>query len=426
MKKNLLASLLLLSSGLCFSQGGNTRVRCATMEHEAYLESQNPNRKAERAAYAKAVEQWIASNPDYQSRAVITIPVVIHIVYTTSTPASNISDAQALAQIKTLNEDYSYTNADGAQTPSAFKSLAANTGIQFCMAKVDPNGQPTTGIVRKSTTVKVFGTDDKVKSASSGGDNAWDTKKYLNIWTCDLGTQILGYGEFPTGSQTNTYGLVCHYNTFGEGGATFPPYNLGRTSTHEIGHCFNLKHIWGDEPACAADDDVSDTPMQKAEHYNKPSYPETVERCNSSDPSSMFMNYMDYTDDDHMNMFTKGQSTRMNAVLSSGPYSTLKTSTACGSSIGVSETSALDNSLYIYPNPASKYVDVEFALTDNNSGSIEVYNAVGQKMFSEDLDKMNAGYKKYSLDVTSFANGLYFITVKVGDSAVTRKISVVK
>jgi len=422
--KKLILIFLFIYSGLCFSQSANTKIRCAVNEHEMYLNSQNPNRKAERDAYEAAVQQWISANPDYQSRAVVTIPVVVHVVYKNA--AENIPDAQILAQIKILNEDYAYTNADGSTTPAAFKSLAANTGIQFCMAKRDPSNNPTTGIVRKSTTVSGFSTDDKVKFASSGGADAWDTKKYLNIWVCYLSGGLLGYGEFPTSSQTNTYGLVCGYDVFGTPVAD-PYYNKGRTSTHEIGHCFNLRHIWADETGCAADDFISDTPQQKKEHYGKPNYPETVERCSSSDPSSMFMNYMDYTDDSHMNMFTKGQSTRMNAVINTPPYNALTTSNGCVSpNIAVGDISALNNSLNIYPNPATKNVSIEFVLEDDELGSITVYNAVGQVVLRENMNKMNAGNKKYSLDVTSLNEGLYFVTIKVGNNTLTRKISVSK
>jgi hypothetical protein len=419
-------SLILICSSVGFSQNTEiTRVRCAVNEHEAYLESQHANRKDERAAYENTIQQWITSNPDNNNRAVVTIPVVVHVVYKNA--AENIPDAQILAQIKILNEDYSYTNADGSTTPAAFKSIAANAGIQFCMAKRDPNNKPTTGIIRKSTTVSGFSTDDKVKYASSGGDNAWDTKKYLNIWICYLTNGTLGYGEFPTGTQTNTYGLVCGYDVFGTPVAD-PYYNKGRTSTHEIGHCFNLRHIWGDEAGCSADDMITDTPQQKAEHYGKPNYPETVQRCNSSDPSSMFMNYMDYTDDSHMNMFTKGQSTRMNAVLSNPPYNALITSNGCVApnpmDIGA-ENILLDNSLNIYPNPASQTISIEFVLQDNHSGSIELYNTIGQTMLTEKLPAMDSGKNSYSLDIAFLPRGLYFVTIKIENNTITKKISVI-
>lgn len=415
---------LILTANVCFSQDGTvTRTRCAVNEHEAYLESKNPNRKAERAAYESAIQKWIAENPDQTNRAVITIPVVVHVIYKNAD--ENIPDAQIQAQIKILNEDYAYTNADGSTTPSAFKSLAANTGIQFCLAKRDPNNKVTTGIVRKSTTVSGFSTDDKVKFAASGGDNAWDTKKYLNIWTCYLTGGVLGYGEFPTGTQTNTYGLVCGYDVFGTP-VQDPTYNKGRTSTHEIGHCFNLRHIWGDEPACSADDFITDTPMQKAEHYGKPTYPETKERCNSSDPSSMFMNYMDYTDDSHMNMFTKGQSTRMNAVVSNPPYNALVTSNGCISPTVGMEDLELSTGLVIYPNPASETISVDFILQEDNTGSIGIYNTIGQSVLTEKLYKMNSGMNKYSLDVASLPQGLYFVAIKIGNNTITKRISVVK
>ena len=179
MKRKLFIPAMIIYSGFCFSQSGNTRIRCSAVEHETYLESKNPNRKTERAAYEATIQQWIVDNPDYTTRATITIPVVVHVIYKAAN--ENISDAQIFAQIKILNDDYAYTNADGSTTPAAFKPLTANTGIQFCMAKRDPQGNATTGILRKSTTVASFDFNDgdKVKFNSKGGEDAWDTKKYL-------------------------------------------------------------------------------------------------------------------------------------------------------------------------------------------------------------------------------------------------------
>lgn len=314
--------------------------RCSVMDHEAYLQSQNPNRAAERATYENNINQWVAqqqNNPTVQST--ITIPVVVHVIWNTA--AENISDNQVLSQIQVLNEDYSRTNPDASNTPSAFTSVAANCDIQFCLATTDPNGNPTTGIERRQISSNVsFSTNDACKSYSTNGLNAWPVTQYLNMWVCNLGGGLLGYGEFPTGSASNTYGLVMGYFCFGSSYTSygsFPvlmaSYDRGRTSTHEIGHCFNLIHIWGDDGgACTGSDQCSDTPNQKAENYGCPAYPLTSgtgARCSTSDPSSMFMNYMDYTDDICMNIFTLNQKTRMLAVLNTAPYNALQTSTAC-------------------------------------------------------------------------------------------------
>lgn len=316
--------------------------RCAVLEHEQYLQSINPNRAQERMDYENTINTWInnqQNNPTVQG-GTITIPVVVHVVYYNST--QNISNNQIYSQIQVLNEDFSRTNPDASNTPAAFQGVAANCDIQYCLATVDPNGNATTGIERRQISSNVsFSTNDNVKHYSTNGLDAWDVTQYLNLWVCNLGGGLLGYGEFPTGTASNTFGLVMGYSCFGSNYTSYgtfsslgAPYDGGRTSTHEIGHCFNLIHIWADDAGCSWSDNCNDTPNQKGENYGCPSYPQTTQsggRCSTSDPSSMFMNYMDYTDDGCMNLFTQNQKTRMLAVLNSAPYNALQTSTACQS-----------------------------------------------------------------------------------------------
>ena len=118
------------------------------------------------------------------SSTIITIPVVVHVVYYNST--ENISTAQVQSQIDILNEDFRRLNADAANTPFAFQSVAADCEIEFCLATTDPNGNSTTGITRTSTSQPSFSTNDGVKYSSSGGIDAWNTSEYLNIWVCDI------------------------------------------------------------------------------------------------------------------------------------------------------------------------------------------------------------------------------------------------
>lgn len=285
--------------------------------------------KQERENYERVINDWVQSSLNKKSaqQVPIVIPVVFHILY--SNASQNIPDPQILSQLSVLNEDFGRTNADTSNTPLAFQSVAANTGIQFCLAQRDPNGNPTTGIERRSTTVASFGFNDAMKSFSTGGLNAWDVSKYLNIWVCNIGGGILGYGEFPAGAFSNTYGLVIQYDACGNLGTAAPPYDLGRTSTHEIGHCLDLSHIWGDDNgSCTGSDGIGDTPNSASEMYGCPSYPHT-DACSPANPGIMFMNYMDYTDDACMNMFTQGQAVKMLAVLNNPPYNSLQASNAC-------------------------------------------------------------------------------------------------
>jgi hypothetical protein len=155
-----------------------------------------------------------------------------------------------------------------------------------------------------------------VKNSKRGGDNPWDATKYLNLWACNLGQGLLGYAQFPGGAAA-TDGVVISPVYFGRTGTVTSPYNLGRTGSHEVGHWLNLNHIWGDDNgACTGTDNVADTPNQGAEHYGKPIFPQVS--CSNGPNGDMFMNYMDYVDDNAMFMFSTGQSSRMNALLGIG------------------------------------------------------------------------------------------------------------
>jgi hypothetical protein len=246
---------------------------------------------------------------------VTTIPVVVHIVH--NTDEQNISDAQIASQIDVLNRDFGMKNTDAAQTPAPFKPFVANPLIEFQLATADPDGNPTNGITRTRTTVAGFPPDDSVKSAATGGADAWPTDRYLNIWVCDLGSGLLGYAQFP-GMPPETDGVVILYSAFGTIGTATAPFNLGRTATHEIGHWLNLFHIWGDddgpgEDPCSGDDGIFDTPGQGTRSTGMPTFPQIS--CGNGPNGDMFMNYMDYTDDAGMFMFTHGQVSRMHAAL---------------------------------------------------------------------------------------------------------------
>jgi len=256
------------------------------------------------------------------NRNVITIPVVVHVVYNTT--SQNVSDAQIQSQLTVLNQDFRKLNADVTNTPSTFTSLVADCEINFCLATRDPNGNPTTGIIRKQTSVTSFAADDKVKYTSQGGSNAWPANQYLNIWVCNLSGGLLGYAQFP-GGPAATDGVVINYTAFGTMGTAQAPFNKGRTATHEVGHWLNLRHIWGD--ATCGDDQVNDTPVHQTSNSGCPSHPK-ANSCGTS--AEMFMNYMDYTDDACMYMFTAGQKARMRALfVSGGARASLATSPGC-------------------------------------------------------------------------------------------------
>lgn len=301
-----------------FITGTQAQRTCGSMENLARLLQQNPEMRIN----MEKIEEFTSNNLGNATRNVYRIPVVFHVVYNTT--AENISDAQLQSQLAVLNEDFRRLNADRVNTPSAFSGVAADAEIEFCLATVDPNGAATTGITRTSTTVTQFSDDDAVKSATYGGKAPWNTGKYLNIWICDLGTSLLGYAQFP-GGPAATDGVVLNYRYTGRGGSAVAPFNKGRTGTHEVGHWLNLYHIWGD--AYCGSDQVSDTPTQQVDNAGCPTHPKPS--CSNS--GDMFMNYMDYTDDACMNLFSAGQKARMRALFATGgPRASLLTSTACG------------------------------------------------------------------------------------------------
>ena len=247
-----------------------------------------------------------------QPRLPAEIPVVVHIVHRTD--ADDLSDDQVASQIEVLNEDYTAANKDLANVPAAFTDVVGNPGLRFALATTDPSGAPTGGITRRRTTVGSFGVDDRVKAAATGGADAWDTARYLNIWVCRLDGGVLGYAQFP-GGPPDTDGVVIMTTAFGRGGTAQVPFDLGRTATHEVGHYLNLSHIWGEArvPTCTDTDSVDDTPNQWGPNSGKPTFPSGS--CGNTPDGDMFMNYMDYVDDDTMVMFSDQQVARMHAAL---------------------------------------------------------------------------------------------------------------
>ncbi|HEU5289902.1 MAG TPA: M43 family zinc metalloprotease [Cyclobacteriaceae bacterium] len=246
------------------------------------------------------------------------IPVVVHVIHNGTPIGSeiNISDAQIISQLEVLNKDFKRLNSDAGNTPPEFLSVAGSLNIEFVFAKQTPEGLPTTGIVRVNGIQPSWSVnqDEELKAVSY-----WPSEDYLNIWVTNLSGGYLGYAQFPVSNLegleefhdgiATTDGVVIDYTVFGVG-ASDPDYNLGRTTTHEVAHYFGLRHIWGDESTCSGTDYVNDTPNQLDETYGCPTHP-----ANECSGSKMFQNFMDYTDDVCMNLFTQGQVDRMTVIL---------------------------------------------------------------------------------------------------------------
>ncbi|HMK24571.1 MAG TPA: M43 family zinc metalloprotease [Chitinophagaceae bacterium] len=290
--------------------------------------------------YKKSQERLINGS------SVIIIPVVVHILHNGEAvgTGNNLSDVQIQSQITVLNEDFRRQNADASNTPSAFTGVAADCGIEFRLACVDPNGNSTNGIHRVQTSTTTFfwavdgsGNPDEtaigIKYTSTGGTDAWPTDKYLNIWVCNVGSggpqTLLGYAQFPVlyASRPNTDGIVVYSQAFGVNSGNHPGAALGRTATHEVGHWLDVYHIWGDDgTACTGSDGCNDTPNQAGASITGPPtnnwcvvFPST-DACSPNSPGVMFMNYMDYAEDQCKNIFTQDQRSRMRACFTSGGY----------------------------------------------------------------------------------------------------------
>lgn len=267
-----------------------------------------------------------------------TIPVIVHVLH--KNDAANITAAQVNSQITVLNADYGGTNSDYNNTPTVFQSArAGNSGITFCLAKVDPNGNTLAepGIDRINWSTKGWTDPNSFTSSSTlqsyyNGTikpaSIWDPTKYLNIWVSYMdGSGLLGYASFPAGTgltglsgveTATTCGVVINVKAFGNTGIVAAPYNKGRTATHEVGHWLGLRHIWGD--GTCATDYCNDTPPAQTSNYSCPTHPYNSGKCTGNTTGEMFMNYMDYTDDACMYMFTADQATRMQTAMANGTY----------------------------------------------------------------------------------------------------------
>ncbi|WP_051973559.1 zinc metalloprotease [Cryobacterium sp. MLB-32] len=291
---------------------------CATPDVYTKQLTEQPGFAAARISMELEVRGLINQGIFAAQTGITHIPVVVHVVY--NHDDQNISDDQVASQIAVLNRDFRKTNPDVDTLPDVFLPLADDAQIEFSLADTDPDGNATDGITRTHTDTTSFTYDDSIKYESSGGADAWPSDTYLNLWVGRLGGGLLGYAQFPGGAPA-TDGVVILDTAFGTVGTASPPFNLGRTATHEIGHWLNLNHIWGDEDGCIGTDKVDDTPNQAYANTGKPDFPHVT--CSNGPNGDLFMDYMDYVDDDVMVLFSVGQVARMHACLE-GPRNTFE------------------------------------------------------------------------------------------------------
>jgi len=422
MLKKLFASavILMFLSNTTFSQ---ETVRCGTPRYMERLKTQDPELESRMMLNEELLRNF--SNDVQNQRTastIITIPVVFHVLYRTS--AQNISQARILDQLATLNADYARLNADTVNTPAPFKPLAGGSNIRFCLAQRDPAGNATTGVIRKLVTAMGYDpiSNDAIKYSSQGGDDAWSTTDYLNVWVANFNgssNSILGISQMP-GGVAATDGCSVRYECVG--GPTFPGtmtgFNYGRTLTHEVGHWLALYHTWGDDGgACTGSDHVGDTPNQTSENYNCPTFP-LLDNCTPASPGVMFMSYMDYVDDNCMNMFSTGQTSRMHQALSI-LRSTIQNSSGCLAPVGMEEVT-FATEVSVYPNPSTGFVTLTGNLHSRTNLVIRVSNMLGETVYSKELK--NAAGLKESIDLSGIVPGVYTISITADQEMINKKL----
>jgi hypothetical protein len=405
--RTILSCICLLLSSILFAQRP-----CASSTYIDQQKALDPtlNGRLAQVENFLIAQRRSARETGQQAPTVILIPVVVHVLYKSA--AQNVSDEQINSQIDALNRDFRRRNADTSSTPDRFKHVAADVQIQFQLATADPKGRATNGIIRKYTDVNHWTTDDKIKFSSLGGDNAWDSRYFLNLWTGDLMT-LLGYSSLP-GASVEKDGVVINYTAFGTLNSA-SPYNLGRTATHEIGHWLGLKHIWGD--SYCGDDLVDDTPVQGNYTSGCPSGFRST--CNNAALGDMYMNYMDFTNDACMNLFTVGQKQRMLTLFKEGgPRNLLLSSTGLNKPWVIESPLPPTTDVFrFYPNPTIGQITLDF---QNNASwigkTVSIVNINGI-VISKFLVISNVQV----LDVSSLKAGMYFIRADNGHLKITDK-----
>ena len=384
-------------------------------------------------AYAKKVEELLKNKGHYGNNQKgrpenpgkppaprsITIPVVVHVLY--NAPEQNISDAQVQSQIDVLNEDFTATNSDYNNYDAGYGSVKGDLDIQFCLVQV----------IHKQTSHKGFGLNDNMKFNKSGGSDAVDPMHIFNIWVCDLGKKLLGYAYYP-GITPELFGVVCHTGAFGRGEQynLFTDYDLGRTTTHEVGHALGLAHIWGDRTC--GDDLVDDTPLHNTANVGCPGEGH-LSTCTGT-PLEMWMNYMDYTDDRCMYFFTDGQAARAGFFIDTDPQLISIVNSACSSARqtnnDITSTSNTRfnssrekfNSILLYPTITSGQLNLSVNNAVGGKAIINIYAQTGALMMKRQL--FNSGKTLQQIDVSKLANGIYFLELGQGANKQTRKFIV--
>ena len=420
------------SPGRTFAQVTDSLpIRCVTYEREVFRGRKSPGLLRDRINTENAIQEYLRANRSRlrtaASEEIIRIPVVVHVVHNGRNGViggadnPNITDEQIRSQIAILNEDY--RRKAGTK---GFNSdpVGVDTGIEFYLAEYDENGRGTTGITRTSYM-------DKNSFNAKTDDNLlsdiiyWPSDKYLNIWVCRLADSILGISQFPSvegigglNTQNENYdktdGVIIDFRYFGRNSSAISSkiYNLGRTTTHEIGHWLGLVHIWGD--SFCGDDFCDDTPP--AEDKNQTTVcVDKYSNCSGFRTRNMIENYMDYSPDSCMNIFTADQMGRMKAVLALSPRRIKLIESAKKGRLDPAENLTVD----VFPNPASEEVNASIRFRDFQNFNISVYDQRGNQLQSQNF--IDVWSRKVTVDINNYNTGLYLFKVTTDKETVTKK-----
>ena len=393
-----------------------------------------------------------------------TIPVIVHVIHGGQAEGTwpNISQAQIVSQITVLNNDYSnngvgvsqynsyiynghgpfydYAQANNLPAPNNTTSgvVACNTGIQFCMAITDPNGNTLTepGIDRVNYITKGFANPTSGTSANFDSylDNTlkpaviWDNTQYMNIYVSDRpsGSGLLGYTTFPasstltgitTGIGTNTNdGVWIYGQAFGTTGTLLSGYTGGQVCGHESGHYFGLRHPWGDGTCLS--DYCNDTPPSYEANYNSNNsiiypYNDPNGSCNGNvdhGDGEMYMNLMDYSEDVAKFMFTNDQVTRMQTAMQNSPYrKNLGATSLCTASVTNIFSTTLEDNLVLYPNPSNGSIQFISTLLVSTNLHFAVTNILGELV--SERTETNISNNILNLNLSELPKGVYFIII---------------